>query len=90
MAEVKLATDWLAEKQQLQSGQAKSDDPVLLSADIAKEEALKRFTAHPGAAQAGAAAAKRPGARRRRPRFRSPWTRTARRRRPSRRRTTSS
>ena len=44
MAEVKLATDWLAEKQQLQSGQAKSDDPVLLSADIAKkEEALKRF-----------------------------------------------
>ena len=34
----------LAEKQQLQSGQAKSDDPVLLSADIAKkEEALKRF-----------------------------------------------
>ena len=34
----------VAEKQQLQSGQAKSADPVLLSADIAKkEEALKRF-----------------------------------------------
>jgi heat shock protein 4 len=44
LAECKKATDWLAEKQTLQSGQAKSADPVLLSADIAKkEEALKRF-----------------------------------------------
>jgi heat shock protein 4 len=44
LAECKKATDWLAEKQALQSGQAKSADPVLLSADIAKkEEALKRF-----------------------------------------------
>jgi heat shock protein 4 len=44
LADCKKATDWLAEKQALQSGQAKSADPVLLSADIAKkEEALKRF-----------------------------------------------
>ena len=44
MAEVKKATEWLAEKVQLQAASAKSADPVLLSADIAKkEETLVRF-----------------------------------------------
>lgn len=43
-AECKAAADWLAEKTALQAGLAKTAEPVLLSADVAKkEEALKRF-----------------------------------------------
>ena len=55
-AECKAAADWLAEKTALQAGLAKTAEPVLLSADVAKkEEALKRFAhPHPGAAQARA------------------------------------
>lgn len=44
VAEATKALEWLAEKQRLQEGLRKTDDPILMSADIKKrEDTVVRF-----------------------------------------------